>query len=352
MLELKPADADAGAWRALAASAAEPNPFFEPELLLPAVRHLAGGAHVRLLVVTAPGGEWIGAAPVVRTHRWHGMPTLAHTIWTHPYCFLGTPLLAPGREPEAAAALLAHLHRRSALVALENLPAHGAMAAACARPVVFHTWQRAALRRRPQDDYVETTLASKRRRELRRLRTRFAAEQGDDLRCEQVQGEPGAVEAFLALEASGWKGRAGTAMRLTAHGDFFRDACAAFARDGRLQMVALRAGERTIAMQCNLLSGAGAFCFKLAIDETYARYSPGVQLQLDNVHLFHASPELEWEDSCADPSNQMINRLWPDRRQLTSLMVPGPGVPGRLGRAQAHVAVRIRTRRHRKETAA
>jgi hypothetical protein len=27
-------------------------------------------------------------------------------------------------------------------------------------------------------------------------------------------------------------------------------------------------------------------------------------------------------DSCADPNNVMINRLWPDRRTLTSLVLP------------------------------
>jgi len=344
MLELMPLKADAQAWRELAARAAVPNPFYEPELLLPAVRHLSGGDGVRLLIATDARGAWIGLLPVVRLRRWHGMPTVAHATWVHPYCFLGAPLLAVGHEDEAARALLATLRRRAVLVAMEYLPADGAMVAACRRPVVWNAWERAALHRRPQDDYVETTLASKRRRELRRLRTRFEAEQGAPLRCEEATVGDGAVETFLALEASGWKGRAGTAMQSAAHADFFRETCAAFAACERLQLVALRAAGRTIAMQCNLLAGDGVFCFKLAVDEDYARYSPGVQLQVDNVHLFHDRPGLQWEDSCADPENQMINRLWPDRRHLTSVIAPGAGAVGRLGRAQAGAAVAIRSR--------
>ena len=160
-----------------------------------------------------------------------------------------------------------------------------------------------------------------------------------------TDGEPAAVEAFLALEASGWKGEAGTAMRSAAHAEFFRETCAGFAAAGRLQLVALTGGDRSLAMQCNLRAGDGVFCFKLGVDEEFARYSPGVQLQVDNVHLFHGDETLQWADSCADPSNQMINRLWPDRRHLVSVMVPGAGALGRAGRLQARAAVAIRNRR-------
>src|SRR3712207_8525998 len=38
-------------WRALAAEAAEPNPFFGPEVLLAAMQQLPGGDRVRLMTV-------------------------------------------------------------------------------------------------------------------------------------------------------------------------------------------------------------------------------------------------------------------------------------------------------------
>ena len=83
VLELRPDEADVDRWRDLAARAAVANPFFEPELVLPAVRHLERGAEVRLAVVQR-GGEWIAMAPVVRLSRWRGMPTRAHGTWEHP----------------------------------------------------------------------------------------------------------------------------------------------------------------------------------------------------------------------------------------------------------------------------
>ena len=50
-----------------------------------------------------------------------------------------------------------------------------------------------------------------------------------------------------------------------------------FRAAGRLQLLALTAGERTAALKCNLLAGDEVFCFKIAYDEAYARFSPGVQ---------------------------------------------------------------------------
>ena len=64
--------ADLAAWRALAAEAAEPNPFFEPEALLPAARYLRRHP-VELLIVQDTDG-WIAAVPVERRIRYGKLP--------------------------------------------------------------------------------------------------------------------------------------------------------------------------------------------------------------------------------------------------------------------------------------
>ncbi len=344
---VQPDQADLVAWRGLAAGAVEPNPFFEPELLLPAVRDL-GHDRVRLLVATAADGTWTGMLPVLRAAQWRRMPTAALGTWIHPYAFFGAPLLAAGHEAAAMAELLDALRRGSSLVPLEGLPADGPVAAALdaaleaagVRAVVWRTWERAALQRREADDYLESTLSSKRRRELRRQLKLLTAELGAPIECVDAAGDPAAAQAFLRMEASGWKGRTATAMGSAGGEAFFRDACSNFHAAGRLQLLLLRAGGRVVAAKCNFLAGSGVFCFKIAYDESLAAFSPGVQLEIENVHAFHGRAELRWEDSCADPANTMINRLWPDRRRLTTLLVPGAGTRGRVGRVQAQVAVR------------
>jgi hypothetical protein len=51
-------------------------------------------------------------------------------------------------------------------------------------------------------------------------------------------------------------------------------------------MRALRAGNRTIAYQCNLVAGDTVFGIKTTFDETFRRYSPGVVLLVDTVSTF------------------------------------------------------------------
>src|SRR6185503_3504833 len=84
-----------------------------------------------------------------------------------------------------------------------------------------------------------------------------------------------------------------------------------------------------IAMKCNFLAGAGSFAFKIAFDETCARYSPGVLLELENIRRLHSRRELRWMDSCADSGHPMIEGLWRDRRTVETLVVStGKGMGG------------------------
>jgi len=89
-----------------------------------------------------------------------------------------------------------------------------------------------------------------------------------------------------------------------------------------------------VAMKCNLISGDELFCFKIAHDESLSGFSPGVLLELDNMTIFHNERSERIMDSCADPDNQMINRLWRDRRRIATVLIGRRDVRGRLlGRA-------------------
>src|SRR5439155_22768472 len=118
------------------------------------------------------------------------------------------------------------------------------------------------------------------------------------------------------------KGEQHTALAAeTSHRGFFTAACrGAFAR-GQLMMLGLFLNDEPLAMKCNFTSGAGAFAFKIAFDERFARFSPGVQLELDNIEALHARPDLRWMDSCAIAQHFMINRLWRERRTVHHLLV-------------------------------
>jgi hypothetical protein len=139
------------------------------------------------------------------------------------------------------------------------------------------------------------------------------------------------VEAFLDLEASGWKGKEGTAMKnLPADAAFFREATRGAFERGQLLMLGLFLDGRPIALKCNFLAPPGSFAFKIAFDESFAQHSPGVLLEMANVEHLHGARPVAWMDSCAVAEHFMINRLWRERRAVQTLLVATGRAPGDL----------------------
>ena len=73
------------------------------------------------------------------------------------------------------------------------------------------------------------------------------------------------------------------------------------------------------------LTGLGAYSYKTAFDEAYARFSPGVLLQREALSLVE-DPQISWIDSCAAPDHAMIDHIWRERRAIArhSIAIGGP----------------------------
>ncbi|MBS1679488.1 MAG: GNAT family N-acetyltransferase [Actinobacteria bacterium] len=341
---LTPADLDA--WAALADHAVEPNPFFEPEFVTAA----AGSPNAvppRLLIL-ADGGEWIACLPVGTMRR------LATTSWRHPYSYAGTPLVAPGHVDDFAATLVAArggAPDRQFLLLWEAVDAEitaavrrAADAVGRAEILFERVSERAALARSAEPDAHLAALKPKRRRELARRRQQLAEAFGEEPVVRDRAGDPAAVEEFLHLEAAGWKGREGTAMASAGDSEFFRAACAGFARAGRLQLLSLEAGGETLAMQSNVSAGDTLFGFKMAYDERFRRFAPGIQLEIDAMRIFLADRSERLLDTCADPANEFLNRLLPERRGVTIMVIGPGGLAGAAARRGLDAAYRYRAR--------
>jgi CelD/BcsL family acetyltransferase involved in cellulose biosynthesis len=340
-------------WKELAAQSVEPNPFFEPEYVLPAAR-LLGGRRVGALVVRE-SGRWAACLPIHRPRRWHRVPLGCVATWQHRYCFLGTPLVRADRVGSAVSALAGELmsRRGASYAGLDALADEGPVREALRRAVELHgtgeitvNRHRRAVLRRPELADEAPAVKGKHRRELERKRRRLADELGGPLRTVDRAEDEGAVEDFLELEASGWKGREGTAMASLEHdADFFRAVCASFRDLGRLHLLSLEGSGRRVAMACSLRAGEGIFCLKIAFDEGWRRYSPGALLVLDHASWFARHSNAAWMDSCVQPENELVNRLWADRRGITTLAIPASSARGRFAAAAIGGAVRLRERR-------
>ncbi|HEY6402118.1 MAG TPA: GNAT family N-acetyltransferase, partial [Blastocatellia bacterium] len=119
-----------------------------------------------------------------------------------------------------------------------------------------------------------------------------------------------------------WKGQENTAIASDESDlSYFRSIAKEAFRRGRLSMLALRLDGRPIAYKCDFLAGRGMFTFRIAYDENYARNSPGMLLEIENVRRLHDRSQIEWVDSCNDSFSFMFNRLWPARRTILDVVV-------------------------------
>ena len=342
-------------WDALAARAAEPNPFHESWYLLAALRALDPGGAVTLLRFEADG-ELAGLLPLHTPTRYYRWPIPQLASWVHPNCFLGAPLVARGLEREFWRALLDWADNNAArglFLHLAQLPLTGPVYEAL-QAVLREQSRFAALVHREEramlasdlspEDYFAASISAKKRKELRRQSARLA-ELGEVcfVRSNDEAGLARWTQDFLALEHSGWKGTNGSA--LASHQtttQMFKEALFGAASQGRLERLTLTLDDQPIAMLANFLTAPGAFSYKTAFDERYARYSPGVLVQRENLALL-GQPEIAWCDSCAAADHPMIDHIWRERRPIGRLSI---AIGGGLRRALFAQLARAELRRN------
>lgn len=326
------------AWQRLAVHACEPNPFFEPWFLLPSLRQWGGDSAV-MVKAWFVDDRLCGLLPVMRSARYYGHFATHAAGWLHANAFCGAPLIAAGHEDAFWRALLAHFDRsprRALFLHLPGMPADGPANAALDRVLaasgrgqyIVADERRALLSGDvTAEAYLEQAMSAKKRKELRRQHNRLA--EAGTLTFERRADDDGIgtwTDEFLALEAAGWKGTEGSALASAADTrGFFVDALAGAAAAGRLERLALRLNGRAIAMLVNFITPPGAYSFKTTFAEEYARFSPGMLLQLENLALIER-PEIAWTDSCAAEGHPMIERLWRGHRRVVSrnIAIGGP----------------------------
>jgi CelD/BcsL family acetyltransferase involved in cellulose biosynthesis len=329
-------------WQRLAAGAVEPNVFYEPGFALAAAPVL--GADVEAIAVWSADTprRLVGLLPFRVAARRYAVKLAVLMGWTHPFAPLGTPLVDRDAAAAVAAAFLDHVAGDAALPKLLLLPLldesgpvaralRGAVERSGGAHAAFGRHQRAALR--PDGDaahYVECAIGRKRHKEFKRLRRRLA--DAGPVAFEMARSPADvaqALQGFLALEAKGWKGAAGSALvQDPGLKRFAETAVDALAWQGQAGVVQLLLGSQPIASIVTLQSGGGVWSWKIAYDESLARFSPGVQAMMELTDTLLVDDTVAFADSCATPDHPMIDHLWRERLAMADLMItlrPGAG---------------------------
>lgn len=326
------------AWSALEARAVEPNAFLSPHFVLPALEHLDPGTSPIVLVVErgdrGASGEMLalGVFTSVKASRVCPLPHLVGYCSRHSY--LGGLLVDRDHVREAVGAMCDQARRRSfgwQAMVFSRMRTDGPIASVLEeRALATGTaMQRTGAKQRailvPAEAGPEALKKAlgKKSSEIQRCRRRLGDGGEVTWRCLRRGVDATVVESFLRLEDQGWKADEKTSLRSSpADEAFFKDVVARFDGDSRALFTELRVGDRAVASTSNFVSGGAGFAFKVGWETELRKFGPGV---LNETELVRAAPEvcadLAWFDSGAQPDS-FIDRLWPERRELGTLVVP------------------------------
>ncbi|MCR4265537.1 GNAT family N-acetyltransferase [Nitratireductor sp. ZSWI3] len=322
----------------LAARAIEPNIFFNPRFLAPAMPRLED-REVRLAVIrdgteTRSRLRLLVPFSVERSMLPFGVAVLR--TWANPFGPLGTPLVDsddPAGVIDDFFATLSRPHLRFPKVFV--LPEVGldgpfmemltAVAEARSLPLrITGRVERPILQSGEDGDtYLKAALRQHHYREFRRLKRRLAEQGALDHRIARTPEEiRHGAEAFLTLEAAGWKGRARTAMATDRYrAAFAREAVHRLAERDMCRIHTLALDDKIVACLIVFVENGTAYTWKTAYNEDYAAYSPGTLLMVEVTKSHLADPDIAVTDSCAVPDHPIMSRLWSERRPLGTIVV-------------------------------
>lgn len=336
----------------LSARTVEPNVFFNPRFLAPAMPRLED-REVRLAVIR-DGDEYrnrlrlLVPFSVERPAMPLGVPVMR--TWSSPFGPLGTPLVDrddPVGVIEDFFSMLSRPHLKLPKVfVLPDMRLDGPVASlltsfADSRGLTMVTTgkvERPVLESDADgEDYLKASLRAHHYREFRRLKRRLAdlgkvehivARGPDEIRH--------AIESFLTLEAAGWKGRERTAMAIDRYrAAFAREAVHRLAEQDMCRIHLLTLDGRAIACLVVFVEAGVAYTWKTAYDETLSAYSPGTLLMIEVTRQHLDDPNIVMTDSCAVPDHPVMSRLWSERKPMGTLVIGLTPDADRLARQAA-----------------
>lgn len=323
-------------WEELIDNALEANAYYSRQYVEALLTHLERRPVKALAVYRGPQLAALLFFVTDRRH-WFGLAKVNKT-WTTLYTTLTVPLIDKRYANETIEALVTAMGDGTAgsriwfcpEITLEGEVTMRLSAALRARNLPIQkldVFDRATMCRKGSfEEHRQSQFSRKRRKELERVRRRLS-EKGAVTDVTYTSGPEldQAVEEFLRIEASGWKGDRGTALGCS-------EASRAFARQAfgnhkgksitRADLLFL--DGRPIAGELTIMMGRTGFTIKCAFDETYRSEGAGLLLFENGIRHFL---DEDWADQLdsATAEGHMIGRLWNSSIKMGDvLLVAGP----------------------------
>ncbi len=263
------------------------------------------------------GVELVGVVPVV-SNGGRDLKSSAHlSIASNPHTFSVDFLTLQGREHEVIPFLLSSLH--TCCPAWTELRCPRISELSATRAVLEnsshdHLW---AEKMRIRGNYIHSVgpfndylgrLDKNFARNLQRVSRKIEDLDGFELLfLTGADAKPELIREFAAVEASGWKGREGSAIlkseRLMR---FYTSLAQRLAVRGWLEWHILRAEDRSVACHMAVRMGSKVLLWKIAFDEDFQSYAPGNVLMMSTFRRAFLDPGID-EVDCLTDSKWNVN---------------------------------------------
>jgi CelD/BcsL family acetyltransferase involved in cellulose biosynthesis len=319
-------------WRELFHQAASPNVFFGPDFFLPLVDSLKLANKIRILLIW-DDEELVAFLPVMHSGLKEKMFGIASLAFIHPISPCSLPLLHKTNTfaiaktlimslqkdyPPGLAAFNGIVQNNRAVESLTKAAAHlGLQFGFC-----YNGWRAGLKKGLSSDAYIAKHVEKRHTRELQR-RERRLIEKGvlEYKTYQEPSNIKEAFDAFLKLEADGWKGKQGSAMMCNPdHVAFGSLALTGQGSAPRVSIDTVSLDGRVIAVAINLITNRHIILYKSAYDETLSHYSPGVLCDLQTTRHILDSDSFDEADSNSTPGHP-IERWWHDKIPFGNLRI-------------------------------
>jgi CelD/BcsL family acetyltransferase involved in cellulose biosynthesis len=305
---------------------AEDNAYYAPDYLNALLETVAKDSDVKFLACWA-NDALVGFLPVVVSRlRMPGFSVAGSALQTL-YNYSCTPLVDRDCVDDVVLAMINGLSLiAKAEWTIPTLHVDGVFGKAIARhlglqgrPFRFvDGFDRAVLLR---DDNYKTHLEKHVAKDLRKnlARRRRRLEELGTVAHQIHESGPGlaqAVESFLSIESSGWKGKRGTAM---ATSEMTQNLARQGFAKGKARADLLVLNDKPIAAVMSIFSGQTGFTVKMAYDDAYAKFSASRLLEMEILRDFLDNGIVQMLDSSTDGSH-MIDDFWPTRQRMGTLV--------------------------------
>ena len=318
--------------------ALEPNIFFAPRFLVPAMPRI-DNRQVRLMLLQdgpEDTAETRFLMPYSVEKSGFGVGPQVIRAWTTPFSLYGVPIVERRETSRILDDLLATLGDPGVAlpkilvlpdIMMDNATIRTLRGVAIGRGLPLYTTgsvQRPFLQSEKDSvDYFAETISKSSRRNMKRLLRQLGelgqfeydvARSPSDVRI--------AFEEFLLLENAGWKGRQRTSLAADRfHAAFAREAVNSLAERDLCRIHSFKLDGRVIASLVVFVQSGHAWTWKTTYDEALSQYSPGTLLIMRVTESHLEDPNIEITDSCAVEDHPVMARLWSERREFATMVI-------------------------------